>query len=365
MKKSNKGFTLLETLIVTTFVVTTLIYLFIQISNIKVSYDITFRYNTVPGVYNALNISNYVDDEGYKSMANGLYFNTKTYYDLNDNTYIDGGISDFYDALVSKIDAKNIIFVSEDLTTLNTYLETGTLTETDKAIFNEDFIKFISKIEFEGITGVYRVIIEYKDKTYATVKIGDTTKDLINPVVSNLQTSGVNGTFTITDNVALSDYGCNQSSTVEPTWTSTSGTTASVSCAVASAGTYYAWAKDTSGNTSNSTFVIEQSAFAPTCITTKSNLGTTSGVTVVVSGTGITSGAGTFTGVTSSRTYTVYNAANVSATCSVTVTSYECNCSSTPKYCCDYQAYDANGNWYCAGSYLYCGDNRYCSTCYN
>ena len=53
MKKNEKGFVLLETLIVTTFVVSTLIFLYTQFSNIKTSYDASFRYNTVEGLYDA------------------------------------------------------------------------------------------------------------------------------------------------------------------------------------------------------------------------------------------------------------------------------------------------------------------------
>lgn len=173
MKNSNKGFTLLETLIVTTFVVTTLIYLFIQLSNIKVNYDITFRYNTVPGVYNALNISDYVLSEGYENMANGLSIGNKLYYSITDNTYIDGGSSTYYSNLVSKINAKKIIFTDENVTKLNEYLASTTVTESDKAVFDEELTKFIKKIDFDGIAGVYRVIIEYNDNTFASVKLGD------------------------------------------------------------------------------------------------------------------------------------------------------------------------------------------------
>ena len=44
MKKRNKGFILLETLVVSTFIITLLIYLYVQFSNLKKSYDISFRY---------------------------------------------------------------------------------------------------------------------------------------------------------------------------------------------------------------------------------------------------------------------------------------------------------------------------------
>ena len=59
MKKNNKGFTLIETLIVSTFVAATLTYLFIQINNTLTNYDITYRYDSINAIYNANTIRSY------------------------------------------------------------------------------------------------------------------------------------------------------------------------------------------------------------------------------------------------------------------------------------------------------------------
>ena len=66
MKKRNKGFMLIETLVVSTFIISTLIYLYVQFTNLKKSYDISFRYDTIPGLYSAKEIDKFINNNyGY------------------------------------------------------------------------------------------------------------------------------------------------------------------------------------------------------------------------------------------------------------------------------------------------------------
>ena len=46
MKKNNRGFTLVETLVVSAFIVGILIFLFSQFSRLKSSYEASFEYYT-------------------------------------------------------------------------------------------------------------------------------------------------------------------------------------------------------------------------------------------------------------------------------------------------------------------------------
>lgn len=61
MKKNRKGFTLIETLLVSTFVIGVLVYLFVQFSNIKKNYDISFERDTIPSLYYVQNIGSYLE----------------------------------------------------------------------------------------------------------------------------------------------------------------------------------------------------------------------------------------------------------------------------------------------------------------
>ena len=67
--------------------------------------------------------------------------------------------------------------------------------------------------------------------------------------------------FTATDNVGVTSYGINQSSTTEPTWTNcnTPGTTVSGGItAITSNGTYYIWAKDAAGNVGKKSVSVDK-----------------------------------------------------------------------------------------------------------
>ena len=60
MKKSYRGFTLVETLIVSAFIIGILIFLFSQFTKLKKSYDTSFENNTIPALYKARNINRYL-----------------------------------------------------------------------------------------------------------------------------------------------------------------------------------------------------------------------------------------------------------------------------------------------------------------
>ena len=89
--------------------------------------------------------------------------------------------------------------------------------------------------------------------TYTVTKI-----DTENPNVE-VSVSGKTATFTFSDNVGILSYGVNQSNTEEPSYASITSTSAAWTAS--SAGTYYVWVKDKAGNTSNTPFTIDASAF--------------------------------------------------------------------------------------------------------
>ena len=72
-KMNNKGFLLAESLIVTTFVLTVLIYLFSQFKNLMIEYKKTYQYNTVEDIYNLGSVGKFI----YQNKIG-----------LNDNKYL-------------------------------------------------------------------------------------------------------------------------------------------------------------------------------------------------------------------------------------------------------------------------------------
>ena len=62
-KKNSNGFMLAETLIVTIFVAGVLIFLFIQFSSLSKSYEESYIYNTVEGLYSLNGFNNLLKEK--------------------------------------------------------------------------------------------------------------------------------------------------------------------------------------------------------------------------------------------------------------------------------------------------------------
>ncbi|MDD3341285.1 MAG: hypothetical protein PHN72_03700 [Bacilli bacterium] len=176
-KINNKGFMLMETLIVSVFVGVTLILLFVQLRNIETSYDRTFSYNTTHGLYNAAKTKKYLLTRNYEEMVSDVLSTTNGYIDITSCTsgyYTATGenasltqkyCTDFYKA--TRI--KKILFSLEDLKDAKYKILT-----TGRAIgVSQKMIDFAQYVKYDGQNHVYRLIIEYEDETYASIKIGE------------------------------------------------------------------------------------------------------------------------------------------------------------------------------------------------
>lgn len=159
MKKNiNKGFALAETLIVTTFVSGVLIFLFIQFTTLSNKYEESYKYNTVEGLYSARNIRNYIQTEIHTNTLFEENINSNTYLNITNCEYF---INSDYCLKLFELENINNIYV-----TLNAF---------DKDLFNtfsNDFKQFINKINSQG-TEKYRLLIEYNDSTFATIRFGE------------------------------------------------------------------------------------------------------------------------------------------------------------------------------------------------
>lgn len=153
MKKSNnKGFMLIETLIVSLFVATTLIYLYVQFVNLNSAYTTSFTYNTVDGLYALDDIRDYLLD--YQSIVQ-TEMKKKDYVDdictiLPNQNYCEG--------LLEAENVKTLIIAKNDLTT--TVFPTS---------YNQTLKDFIDKITVTG-NEEYRLVAEFNNLTYATLR---------------------------------------------------------------------------------------------------------------------------------------------------------------------------------------------------
>lgn len=160
--KKNKGFTLVETLIVSTFVLGTLTYLFVQINNSITNFDITFKYDSISDINNANVVYQFLKESGYSNLKTSM---TNGYIDItNSNTVL--GNSNYYNLIKEKINAKRIIFVEENMTLIKSNL--------DSLDFSEELKRYIKKFDNNpAIVGEYRIIVEFNNDHIASVRLGD------------------------------------------------------------------------------------------------------------------------------------------------------------------------------------------------
>jgi len=157
-KINNKGFMLVETLIVTTFVAGVLIFLFIQFNNLSKAYDDSYVYNTPEGLYALEDIKKYVDTD----------IDLLTYINENIESlkYID--ITD-----CNLFNNKNYCLKLFELENIDKiFITTNNFEKESITRYKEDFIIFINKINEEG-EEKYRLVASFKNSTFATLRLGD------------------------------------------------------------------------------------------------------------------------------------------------------------------------------------------------
>lgn len=156
-EKINKGFMLVETLLVTIFVSGVLLFLFIQFSNLSKSYDESFNYNTVEDLYALDDIVKYLDSD----------LNLKQYVD--DNIDKMGYIDITSCSLFENIDYCKKLFELEKINKI--FISKNEIDANNIIGYDESFKKYIGKLSKEG-KEKYRVVASFNDNTYATLRFG-------------------------------------------------------------------------------------------------------------------------------------------------------------------------------------------------
>ena len=160
MKKIERGFTLIETLLVSTFVIGTLVYLFVQFSNIKSVYDTSFKRDMIPDLYYVQNINTYLSSINMSGIITTL--NQNNYVELQDCTFTD----DSYCAhLMEMANVKKAIAVKDDLRNLQTELRNATTNP-----FSETMYQYILNLSTYGLDAI-RVIVEFNNGSIASLLI--------------------------------------------------------------------------------------------------------------------------------------------------------------------------------------------------
>ena len=188
MKTNNRGFLLAESLVVSTFVLTVLILLYIQFSNLTTNYKNSYNYNNVESIYDLASVADYLKTNNYP-LASQLTEDKPYVVVFKDNSCnIDAGIIDsFCDDLINKMDAKTIIYTSSDINTIQKYVST----KEDNTI-NEKLREFISKVETNTVLNKGRLFAEFNNGTFATIAM-DTNTDVKTTLLCNADNVVTNG----------------------------------------------------------------------------------------------------------------------------------------------------------------------------
>lgn len=168
MKKNSEGFTLVEMLVVSSFIVGILIFLFSQFSQLKKSYDASFEYNTVPALYHAKNINRYVYNIGNMHLVDAVNKSADGFVEITDcpMDYLEK--VDYCEQLFSDLGVV-AVFVSRESTFktgLQEYLRKNNTT------YHEKFYQFVKQLSInnENYEG-YRIIAEFEGNEFASVRM--------------------------------------------------------------------------------------------------------------------------------------------------------------------------------------------------
>lgn len=168
MKKNNRGFSLIEMLVVSAFIVGILIFLFAQFTNLKKNYDASFEYNTIPALYKAKNINRYISSIGNIDLIMALEKTESGFIELTDCPMDYLSKIDYCSQLFSDLGVVTVFVAKES--TFKSNLQPF-LKENNNA-YHEKLYQFVKNLSVnsDNLDG-YRFICEFEGNNFATVKM--------------------------------------------------------------------------------------------------------------------------------------------------------------------------------------------------
>ncbi len=172
--KNEKGFLLAEALIVSTFVLTILIVLFIQFSNLTNNYKASYNHNNVESIYDLSSVSNYLTTNEYDLYSQLSVEKPYVLVYSNNRCNIEAGITDtFCDDFMKNMGAKTIIYTYSDVKPIQYYVNNN----EDENI-KQRFREFISKIDAKEVQNKGRLFAEFENGTFATIAFNTNSYDI-------------------------------------------------------------------------------------------------------------------------------------------------------------------------------------------
>ena len=158
--KKNRGFALVETLIVSIIIATILIYIYVQFNKINSSYDEAFTYNDVDDLYKLDSIKGYInslDSTTITNITTKIDSDDIIIMDKNEDTYTNIEYLDNQVDLLNNLDIKTLVLTKADINNVDTSSLSITLKNMIKKINNK--------------SDNYRIIAEFNNRTSATITV--------------------------------------------------------------------------------------------------------------------------------------------------------------------------------------------------
>lgn len=159
MKKNyNNGFMLAETLIVTLFVASVLIFMFIQFTNLNRTYNESYTYNSIEDLYSLKNIREYIKSD---SSAMSYINSNVTFKSFVDITKCEIFVEKEYCLKLFELENINKIIITTNKVNYDLFVN-----------YKTKFKKFINKINKQS-NEKYRIIASFNNGRFATIRFGD------------------------------------------------------------------------------------------------------------------------------------------------------------------------------------------------
>ena len=160
MKKNNKGFLLAEVITVSVVTIVALVIIYVQFVAVDNSYYKSFKYNNVDKLYLANQLKQFINGDNASEL----------YSDIENISYADITNCDAY--FIERTYCRNLISAIDAKQVLVTKLDTSSILDKlkENKIVSSDMYTFISNNK--SLENGYRLIIEFNDNTYATLKLG-------------------------------------------------------------------------------------------------------------------------------------------------------------------------------------------------
>ena len=215
MIKNNKGFVITEVLILSTVIMGILIFMYSQFKNINRGYQYSFKYDTPEGMYLANNIVNYVNDGNYDKLIELLNNRQEGYTDITECNIENSNIISYCEVLFKESEIEKIIFTEENLAKLKQNMNN----------FDNDLKNYINQIKTTNEQNDYRIIIKYKNGTFATMRFNKGNSYVEEGLIAHLDGINNTGNGHSTETQTwkdLSNHGNDATLYNNPTWSNNS-----------------------------------------------------------------------------------------------------------------------------------------------